>query len=110
MPAVVHELMHIGAVEDRHGALLHADEIEAERKEEAAEDRPRQNVGDGNGGGAGLGERGAGIESSLDLASIERAARRGRGLTLARDFGRLQWRDRAGFKPSSATHDEELRQ
>src|SRR5271166_1219014 len=93
VPAVVQKFMHLGAVEERRRALLHADEIEADREEEAAEDRPGQDVGEGNGGGAGGAKRGGGhAKSSLDLASIERAACRERGLTLARSvFGRSQW-------------------
>src|SRR5271166_2496127 len=44
-------------------------------------------------------------ENSLDFASNTELLSRKRGLTLARFTERSQWRDRAGFEPSSAAHD-----
>ena len=40
MTAVVHELVHIHAVEDRSGALFGADEIDAEQQQEPGEHDP----------------------------------------------------------------------
>src|SRR5579871_1731303 len=48
MASVVQELMHIHAVENGRRTFLDADKIQAKQKQQAAEDRPGQNLANGN--------------------------------------------------------------
>src|ERR1700678_2492532 len=63
MTSVMHEFVHVHAVENGQSAFLDADEVETDHKQQAAENRPRQNLAHGDGGrqghreGTGYGHR-----------------------------------------------------
>jgi hypothetical protein len=64
MPRVMHELVDIGAAEQRRGALFRPDEIDGEQREQAAENGPGQNLADRD---DGKGNRLSGRMSHEDL-------------------------------------------
>ena len=106
MTRIVHEFMHVHAVEHGCSAFLDADKIDAKHEQQASEDRPGQNFADGIATGWIPGCVSVVIaENSLDFASNTELLSRKRGRTLARFTERSQWRDRAGFEPVSAAHD-----
>jgi len=111
MAGVVHEFMHIRAVEQGCRPLLKANEIDAKQEQQAGEDRPGQNIAERDRNRLDTRMHYCGHSGKLLRFRVQYGiARRKRGLTFTRLRGteRSQWRDRAGFEPSSAAHDVTL--
>jgi hypothetical protein len=109
MPSVMHEFVHVPAMNKRGSSLLSADEIDRQQHQQSAEHSPGQKLTDRdnrkrNGLRNRSGGRGGHLETSWDRASrVERIGDEGR--TGSRPyFGRLQWRDRSGIPPASSFH------